>query len=91
MIRSFALTTSIILNGVVAVAVYLILLPRLQTAFAGNETWFVQVDGGHHRVVVVDAGFAGGRMVVGAVGPSPSDDTGLNPAQWRTRTDQPAR
>ena len=46
MIRSFALTTSIILNRVVAVAVYLILLPRLQTAFAGNETWFVQATAG---------------------------------------------
>ncbi len=46
MIRSFALTTSIILNRFVAVATYLALHPRLDTAFGGSDTWFVQVTAG---------------------------------------------
>lgn len=46
MIRSFALTTSIILNRFVAVAVVLILLPQLETAFGGRMEWLVQVSAG---------------------------------------------
>jgi hypothetical protein len=46
MIRSFALTTSIILNRFVAVAVVLALTPQLDTTFAGNETWLIQVTAG---------------------------------------------
>jgi hypothetical protein len=46
MIRSFALTTSIILNRFVAVAVFLALTPQQNTTFAGNETWLIQVTAG---------------------------------------------
>ena len=46
MIRSFALTCSIILNRFVAVGVFLVLQPQQSTTFAGNETWFVQVTAG---------------------------------------------
>jgi uncharacterized membrane protein YozB (DUF420 family) len=46
MIRSFALTTSIILNRFVAVAVILALAPQQDTTFAGNETWLIQVTAG---------------------------------------------
>jgi len=46
MIRSFALTCSIILNRFVAVTVFLVLQPQQNTTFAGNETWFVQVTAG---------------------------------------------
>jgi uncharacterized membrane protein YozB (DUF420 family) len=46
MIRSFALTCSIILNRFVAAAVFFTLQPQQETAFAGNETWFVQVTAG---------------------------------------------
>jgi uncharacterized membrane protein YozB (DUF420 family) len=46
MIRSFALTCSIILNRFVAVAVYFALAPQQETTFAGNDVWFVQVTAG---------------------------------------------
>jgi uncharacterized membrane protein YozB (DUF420 family) len=46
MIRSFALTCSIILNRFVAVAVFFVLQPQQDTTFAGNETWFIQVTAG---------------------------------------------
>jgi uncharacterized membrane protein YozB (DUF420 family) len=46
MIRSFALTCSIILNRFVGAAVFLVLQPQLDTTFAGNETWFVQITAG---------------------------------------------
>ncbi|HJV14950.1 MAG TPA: DUF2306 domain-containing protein [Propionibacteriaceae bacterium] len=46
MLRSFALTCSIILNRFVAVTVFLVLGPQQQTTFAGNETWFIQVTAG---------------------------------------------
>ena len=46
MIRSFALTCSIILNRFVAVTVFLVLQPQQNTTFAGNETWFIQVTAG---------------------------------------------
>ena len=46
MIRSFALTCSTILNRFVGVAVFFTLQPQQETAFAGNETWFVQVSAG---------------------------------------------
>lgn len=42
MIRSFALTMSIILNRFVAVAAYVALSPGLETTFAGNEVLMVQ-------------------------------------------------
>ncbi|HEY5846404.1 MAG TPA: DUF2306 domain-containing protein [Microlunatus sp.] len=42
MIRSFALTMSIILNRFVAVAAVIVLSPELDRTFAGNETWMVQ-------------------------------------------------
>jgi uncharacterized membrane protein YozB (DUF420 family) len=46
MIRSFALTCSIILNRFVGTAVFFALQPHQDTTFAGNETWFVQVTAG---------------------------------------------
>lgn len=46
MIRSFALTASIILNRFVGTAAYFALLPGLDTSFAGNEVWLAQVTAG---------------------------------------------
>jgi uncharacterized membrane protein len=46
MIRSFALTLSVITNRVWGVVFTVVLTPQLATSFAGNETWLVQTIAG---------------------------------------------
>jgi hypothetical protein len=41
MIRSFALTTSIVVNRFWGIALYFVLLPQLDTTFGGDETAMV--------------------------------------------------
>ena len=41
MLRSFALTVSIVVNRIVGIPIALLLIGRLDTTFAGNATWMV--------------------------------------------------